>query len=190
MLQVSALTELDAVNNIISTIGEAPINSLDNLYDVDAVNAYRILQDVSRSEQARGWSFNILDTYTLNRDMNTNKIPWSTNYLYLKGSNGEKLVRQGNFVKDLTKDTVIFDKDVECTAILYLPFESLPEQMRSYIISKAAHVFQSRYFGDDILLRVTEAMVVEAWQHLQEYEIDNNDYNLLDHTHVQELLSR
>lgn len=70
-MQLTALTELDAVNSIIGTIGEAPINSLEELTDVDAINALRILRNISRQEQSRGWTFNKTPHFTLNPDVDT-----------------------------------------------------------------------------------------------------------------------
>lgn len=189
-MEISALTELDAVNNIIGTIGESPINSLENLQNVDAINALRILREVSRQEQARGWSFNIIEEHILTPDTYTKLIPWSESYLFLKGSNGEKLVRSGDNVKDLANNRIFFNKPITAKAVLLLPFDYLPEAMRSFIITKAAHKFQTRYFGDDSLTQVTVQDVQQAWQYLMEFEVDNNDYNLLNHTYVQELLSR
>lgn len=189
-MEGSALTELDAVNNIIGTIGESPVNTLEDLQNVDAINALRILRDTSRKEQARGWSFNLIPSYTLTPNSSNNRIPWQENYLYLKGSNGEKLVRYGDYIKDLANDTTTFTQPITAEIILSLPFEQLPEQMRSYILAKACYVFQSRYFGDDSLTTITQQQIAESWQHLMEFEIDNNDYNLLEHTHVQEVLSR
>ncbi len=189
-MEISALTELDAVNNIIGTLGESPINSLETLQNVDAINALRILREVSRQEQARGWSFNIIEEHILTPDTYTKRIPWSDNYLFLKGLNGEKLVRNGDSVKDLVNNQVTFNNPITAQAILLLPFEHLPEAMRSFIVTKAAHKFQARYFGDDALTQITQADVQEAWQYLMEFEVDNNNYNLLEHTYVQELLSR
>ena len=64
-MEITALNELDAVNEIIGTLGESPINSLENMSNIDAINALRILRTISRQEQARGWSFNIIPSLTL-----------------------------------------------------------------------------------------------------------------------------
>lgn len=189
-MQITALTELDAVNSIIGTIGEAPINSLDELTDIDAINALRILRNISRQEQSRGWTFNKTPHFTLNPDTDSKKIPWSSNYLYLKDNHGLKLVRSGNYVKDLFKDTLIFEHPLDVEIVLYIDFESLPEQMRNYILAKACFVFQSSYFGDDNLTKITQQEIAEAWQQLQEFEIDNNSYSMLEHTDVYKLRMR
>ena len=189
-MELTALTELDAVNNIIGTIGESPIDTLDDLSNVDAINALRILRDNSRREQARGWSFNIIPELTLNPDATTNRIPWNSNYLSLKGLNDEKLVRKDTFIIDLKTNTREFFAPITAEAVILMPFDELPEAMRNYIIAKACFQFQSRYFGDDSLSKISQSEIQEAWQYLQEYELDNNDYCLLDNEHIQELLSR
>ena len=190
-MEISALNELEAVNNIIGTLGETPINTLENLRNVDAINALRILQEVSRNEQARGWSFNLIENFVLNPDINdNNRIPWSDKYLFLKGEEGTKLVRYGQYIKDLVTDSDYFPQPITVTVVLQIPFAELPEQMRSYIVAKAGFMFQSAYFGDEGMMKVTEMQVQDAWQHLMDYEMDDNSYSMLDNDHVKELLSR
>ena len=189
-MEISAYTELDAVNNIIATLGEAPIDSLDECTDVDAMNAYRILQEVNRSEQARGWSFNIIEDYVLNPDVSdNNRIPWNSNYLFLR-SKEYKLIRNGKYVKDLKTNSTLFKNPITVDIVILMPFEELPEQMRSYITAKAGFMFQSAYYGDEGMMKVTQMQVDDCWQHLQDYEMDDNDYSMLDNDHVKELLSR
>lgn len=189
-MELTALTELDAVNEIISVIGESPINTLEEIRNVDAISALRILRATSRQEQARGWSFNIIPEHTLTPEAGTGRIYWQENYLSLKGSGGEKLVRNGDYIKDLSTGNFTFQQAITCEAILLVDFEQLPEPMRTYIVTKAAFKFQSRYFGDDSLTSVTTQEIQEAWMHLQEYEMDNNDFNILDNTYVSELKER
>ena len=187
---VSAYSELDAVNTIIGTIGESPVNTLENLTDVDAINALSILRNVNRQEQARGWSFNTISHYILNVDKDTKTIPWSEDYLFIKDNRGHKLIKAGDYVKDLSCNSTTFTESLDVEAILYVPYENMPEAMRNYIVAKACYIFQSRYFGDDTLLKVTQMQMQETWQHLQEYEISNNDFNMLNLTGVAELRCR
>ena len=62
--------------------------------------------------------------------------------------------------------------------------------MRTYIVTKAAFKFQSRYFGDESLTQITLQEIQEAWQHLQEFELDNNDFNLLNNMDITNLKER
>ena len=183
-------TELDAINEIIGAVGESPIDSLENLTDVDALNAQRLLSVINRQQQARGWSFNIVESYNLNPDMKTKKILWDSSFLYLKGSNGEKYAKQGDLLKDVTNNTTTFNDSISVTVILLVPFDEMPEALRRFITAKAALAFATRYFGDETILSMLGNDVKEAWQQLQEYELDLNDYNILNNSSVQELTSR
>ena len=44
-------SELEAVNEILSSTGSNPVDSLENSLDVDVLNAKRILSSVSREAQ-------------------------------------------------------------------------------------------------------------------------------------------
>lgn len=190
-MQLTALTELEAVNKIIGTIGESPIDTLDGMTDDDAINALRILRDINRQEQARGWSFNRVPRYTLYPDKTTKKIKWNNNFLFIKSYYPfMKLIHSGDYVKNLFSDSFIFEHPVDVEIVLHVPFEELPDPMRNYIIAKACYVFQNNYFGDESLIKTTQMQVQEAWQFLQEYEIDNNNFSMLDNLHVRKLLMR
>lgn len=187
---ITPATELDAINNILGAIGESPVNTLEDVTNVDVINAQRILTNINRQQQARGWSFNIIDDYTLNPDDNTHRIRWSDSYLYLRGANGEKYAKSGDYLKDVTNNTTTFYSPIKVTIILLVPFEEMPEAMREYITAKAALAFQTRYLADSTLTQMLSADVKEAWAHLQEYEMDVNEYGMLDNTAVQQLLMR
>ena len=45
---ITPQSELEAVNEILSSIGSNPVDSLENSLDVDVLNAKRILSSVSR----------------------------------------------------------------------------------------------------------------------------------------------
>ena len=66
MLFVS--TELDAINLILSGIGEAPVNSLTESESIDVDNARSLLATVSRNIQRQGWQFNTLTNVTIMSD--------------------------------------------------------------------------------------------------------------------------
>ena len=187
---ITPATEIDAVNEILASVGESPIDTLENITDVDVLNAQRILSLINRQQQARGWSFNIQENYVLNPDETTHKIRWSDSFLYLKGSSNEKYCKSGEYLKDNTNNTTSFDAPIEVTVILLVPFDEMPEAMRQYITAKAAMNFQKRYLGDSSLTQELMQDVQEAWMHLQEYEMDNNDYNILDNMDVQSLKER
>ena len=56
--QITPTTELQAVNTMLSTIGEAPVNSITGTTTVDVSVAKNILDETSMSVQSQGWNFN------------------------------------------------------------------------------------------------------------------------------------
>lgn len=178
------------MNAIIGCIGSSPINSLDNLQNVDAINALRILRATSRREQARGWSFNIEPNFILSPDVFSKRIPFLDSYLFIKAKDDKKYVNSGGYVKELTTGATKFDSPITVEAVLLEDFETLPLPMQTYIIAKSSYLFQARYFGDETLTKNLLTELQEAWQILISYEVDNNDYNLLNHSNVQNVLSR
>lgn len=187
---ITPVTELDAVNEIIGAIGESPVNTIENPTNVDVINAIRILNLTNRQVQAKGWSFNTYESYKLNPDIFSKKIRWLDNFLFIIGTDGTRYVKRGEYVYDFTNQTDIFEKPIEVECILLVPFEDAPEPMRQFITAKAAREFQIRYLGDSALTEELARYEMEAWQALQEYELELNDYNMLDNTGVQQLRRR
>lgn len=187
---LTPVTELDAVNEIIGAIGSSPVNTLENTKNVDVINAVRILNLVNRQVQSKGWSFNIIETYTLNPDVFTKKIRWADNFLFLTGTDSTRYIKRGDYILDMSKQSDLFDSKIEVECILLVPFTDMPEAARQYITAKASREFQIRYLGDQTLTEELARYEAEAWMGLQEYELDLNDFNMLDNTGVQQLRKR
>ena len=58
MTKPAAMTELEAVNVLLTTIGEAPVNTLTGKQTTDVAIAQQVLNEVNREVQSRGWHFN------------------------------------------------------------------------------------------------------------------------------------
>ena len=58
MTKPAAMTQLEAVNVLLTTIGEAPVNSLSGKQTTDVAIAQQVLNEVNREVQSRGWHFN------------------------------------------------------------------------------------------------------------------------------------
>ena len=73
--QITPTSELQAVNIMLSTIGEAPVNSITGTTTVDVSTAKNILNETSMSIQSQGWNFNTHVNYkSLSLDSD-NKVP-------------------------------------------------------------------------------------------------------------------
>ena len=55
--QITPTTELQAVNQMLSVIGEAPVNSITGTVTTDVSVAKNILDETSMSVQSMGWNF-------------------------------------------------------------------------------------------------------------------------------------
>lgn len=182
--------ELDAVNHIITAIGESPINTLENCTNVDVINAYRILLDTNRQFQSRGWSFNMISSITLNPDTYTKRILWRSDLLMFKASDGNRYVKREGYVFNFTEQTFLFSGVLEGSAILLTEFEEMPEQAKEYIKAQAARRFQATYLGDSTLSEELNRQEQEKWGLFNEYEMDMNNYNIYTNTGIAEVLSR
>ena len=113
-------SELEAVNTILSTIGESPLNTLSGSLPVDGTIAKNVLSEVSREVQSQGWHFNTHYKVSLSRDTD-NKIPLATNIVrveidprqYSKVS--YDIVQRNNELYNLAKNEETFDTNFSGT---------------------------------------------------------------------------
>ena len=158
-VSVHAMTELDAVNMMLSNAGESPVDTLENSTHADAVQSRQVLLDASRDVQLEGWHFNTEHGVTLAVAKPTpGKIPVPVNALRVDvsphtGKVGDYLnhdiIQRGSYLYDLTEHTDKFDHDITVTIVYLLPFEQLPEAARYYIAIKASRRFRQMIDGGD-----------------------------------------
>ena len=181
---------LDAINDMLAAVGEAPVNTLEDSQNVDVENAIRVLEKINRQVQSKGWSFNHVDEAKLNRDVTTNKIKWQDDILYIVGTDGTKYVQRGEYVYDFDNQKDTFDSDIEVELIRLVDFDYMPIVARDYIVAKAARIFQSQTLDDDSIGQNLLSQEQEAWAALQEYEMELGDYSMFSIQPVQTLEAR
>lgn len=181
---------LDAINDMLAAIGEAPVNTLEDSQNVDVENAIRVLERVNRQVQSKGWSFNHIDATTLNVDITTKRIKWQDDLLYLVGTDGTKYIQRGDYVYDFDNQTDIFRSDIEVEVIRLVDFDYMPPVARDYIVAKAARIFQTQTLNDDAIGQNLMSQEQEAWAALQEYEMKLGDYTMFSVQPVQNLGAR
>lgn len=177
---ITPSNELDAVNEILSSVGSSPVNSLEDDLNVDVLNAKRILKATSIEIQSRGYKFNTLNNVYLQPDSDTGLVPYARNYIRVF-STGYKLVDRSGYFFDLETDTNEFPTGLTITELVKeLPFEELPVVFRKYITVRAARVFQMRYLtsGDiDNHLQIEEA---SSYADIVDYELMTGNYNVFN----------
>lgn len=181
---------LEAINDMLAAIGEAPVNTLEDSQNVDVENAIRVLDKVNRQVQSKGWSFNHIEDTYLNVDITTKKIKWQDDLLYLVGTDGTKYIQRGDYVYDFDNQTDTFESDIEVEIIRLVAFDYMPPVARDYIVAKAARIFQTQTLNDDSIGQNLMSQEQEAWAALQEYEMELGDYTMFSVQPVQTLEAR
>ena len=179
-------SELESVNTILSTIGEAPLNSLSGSLPVDGTIAKNVLSEVSREVQSQGWHFNTHYKVTLSRDTN-NKIPLATNIVrveidprkYSKVS--YDIVQRNNELYNLAKNEETFDTNfTDATVVYLLPFDEIPEQAKRYITIRSARIFHDRTLGANTIHKFSQEDAAKSLSILKQAESHTGDYSIFD----------
>lgn len=175
-------SELDAVNLMLSVIGESPLSNLSGITMVYAVLAKQVLSEISRSVQTRGWHFNLEKDYPLLPNALTGEIPVPSNCLRVDSVYPDQdtdAVHRGSRLYDRRNHTYIFSKGLKVDMVIALPFEELPESARYYIAVRAAREFQARTVGSDALYSFTAQNEKDARVAFMKSEGATADHNML-----------
>ncbi|MCE9933632.1 hypothetical protein [Aeromonas salmonicida] len=187
MYLLTPTTELEAVNEILSSIGEAPVNSLESGMD-DANMALQILRSVSRETQSIGWYFNREQGFVLSPD-DKGEVPVPENTLRLDSGRKDLMLRSGKLY-DSKRHTFRLGCQVKVDLVLGLNFNDMPEVARRFITLKAARVFQQRTVSSQSLAPHLMADEQAAWEALRADEIEAVNTNLFDSPSIKSSLQR
>ena len=188
-------TELEAVNSMLATIGEAPVNSITGTLPLDASLAKNTLNEINREVQSAGWHFNMRYDYTLSLD-NNSKIPLAENIMRVD-LNPDKysvteydVIKQGSFLYNKKGNTFTFDKALDAVVTLYLDFTDLPENARRYITLRASRIFQDRTIGGNTLHRFSATDEANALAILKQEETQTGNHSIFNNYDTYSIISR
>lgn len=191
-MSLALTSRLEAVNSMLMSIGEAPINQLDGL-TVDASIAEATLDEVSRAVQSIGWHFNTEKDFPLTRSVD-NRIPLTSDIVRIDLVSHEYInidaVQRNGFLYDRKNHTYTFDKDLKAEVVRLLGWDDLPQPARSYIMVKATRMFQTRVVGSDTLAGQLGADELSALVVLKEFDADTADHTVFDNYSVAQVLDR
>ena len=168
---------------MLSTIGEAPVNSITGTTTVDVSTAKNILNETSMSIQSQGWNFNTHINYkSLSLDSN-NKVPLPANCVKADANaqyrNFNYTIRSGNLY-DMDKHTDVFTSAPSSVDLVLVQlFEDLPEYARQYIAIKAARRFAARFVGDAEITKLIGQDENEALMAFHQADSQESDVNIL-----------
>ncbi len=190
--QITKTTELQAINTILSIIGEAPVSSITSNIGSDVSIAKQILDESSVTVQSKGWNYNTEESYSLALDTN-NKIPVPTNAIWIttrSGDSSQKVIIRDNFLYDKENHTYTFANSIKVDMIILLPFTELPEFARRYIVTVAGRRFQARYLGSKELAGFTEQDEATALTTCEQLDAANEKQNILSNDISNRILYR
>lgn len=180
--RITPTTELEAVNTLLSIIGEAPVSQITSNTGVDVSIALQILGETNVEVQSRGWHYNTEVEKTLVRDSN-DKIPVSSNVVQVDAHKDYRLeydiTFRNGFLYDLKNKTDVFTSSIVVDEIAVQKFEHIPEYARKLIVCKAGRKFQARMLGSSELAGFTQQDENEAIVNAERSDAANGDYNLL-----------
>lgn len=178
-------TLLDAVNVLLTNIGEMPVDSLQNQQIQDARVAERTLLEFAKEGQIRGWSWNKEFAYPFDVDSNTGeiKVPtsvvkWNVDPYQLDG----RFVLRGTRVYDRQNRTFQIDSTdapIQADVIWLLSWDESPEAFNRWTTIRSARVFASRMLGSDSLINYTAIDEQAALAELMRVEYGQSQPNSL-----------
>lgn len=180
-MPLTATSKLEAVNTMLTSIGEIPVSSITSSTTNDVSIAIQIIDNVSREVQSRGWFFNTDINYSLTPN-NSNEIPLPANTLRVELAEDSRVynyVERNRKLYDRLNNTYTITKTVKVNIVFFLDFEELPEVARHYIMIRASRIFQDRMLVSAELHKFHEFDELQSYMNLKESEGDIGRHNIL-----------
>ena len=191
-MTTTVTTKLEAINVMLTAIGESPVNTITSSTTTDVSIAIQILDNVSREVQSVGWHFNTDTNYLLAKN-SSDQIVLPTNCLRVDNSNKDAdldLVERGRKLRDRENHTYTITKDIRVNITWFLEFTELPETARRYITIRAARIFQDRMLASETLHAFHQVDELSALSALKEHEGDTRDHSIFDNYSTYRVIDR
>ena len=188
-LNFTPQTELDAINQMLMSIGKAPLATLDTTIATVSF-AQLTLHNQLREVLKQGWDFN--SDYEVEITPTAGKIALSD----IINDDALLSIRPSDRSLDYVQryDPVaaamgIYDRykqsfdefgsnPIKFDVIWFFKFERIPEAARAYIAHRAGRVFQAQHIGSEIIYRFTKEREIETLADLQRDHTNTKRANL------------
>ena len=188
---MAGTSKLDAVNTMLSSIGEAPVSSLSSGL-IEAEIAESILNTIDREVQSMGWHFNT----ELNKSFAqtpAGEILLPADILRADATlkaNAPNLVQRGLKMYDRVNHTFIVGTNADLDVVVQLVFDDLPEVAKRYIVLRATRIFQDRVVGSNTLHDFQEKDEQQALVQLKDFDKAADDHNIFDNYDTFSIIDR
>jgi hypothetical protein len=186
---MAMLTELEAMNQVLSVTGDAPVSSINSTYE-QAIIARRILSEISKEKQAKGYWFNEIDEQLILQDSDGFvNLPADTIRVDIPRDIGY-LVQRGLRIFNKRTNTYVIGDDVYMNLVTELSWDLLPQSFRQMVVSYASLRYNAEYFGSQELTQNILGDIQAKELLLQKEDIDNRDLNMLKSTRASNIAFR
>ena len=181
----NATEELPAINQILTSCGQAPVTTLDQTNPEVAI-AYATLLQVSREVQSEGWTFNKEYHYEFTKDDN-DEILIPNNVIQIKlTENSQNMTydavrRQGKLYDRQNHRYTWEYSPIECDITWEFDWVDLPEPIQNYITARASTLVSGRIVGDDDQYTRLRAQELEMRALANEYETQQGQFTMFGH---------
>lgn len=178
------MNKLDAINLVLESVGEAPLDSLAEATFEEATRAVRYIDRETADLLATGWYFN-RKVYTLTPNGSGElTVPAGCIRLDLvqEYPNGMFQVIDGKVVK-IGRGTMqtTFTESLNVTLVMDMPFDNITDYFaRAYIAKRAAVSMQEALIGSGEKNNRLEKDAMQAFAALQQTEMGYTNYNMGD----------
>jgi len=188
----NATQELPAINQILSSCGQAPVTTLDTT-NPDVAIAYDTLLQVTREVQAEGWTFNKEYHYEFTPDTN-DEIVIPNNILQIKltenvANMDYDAIRRSGKLYDRQHHTYKW-KDIstpiECDVVWEFDWVDLPQPIQDFITARAAVLTSQRIIGDPEQYTMLQQQEAFTRALALEYETQQGQYTFFGHPQGQQ----
>lgn len=170
------LTDLEAVNIMLSAIGESPVSTLDSLHP-DVLSSVLLLKHARLEVLAPGLWFNTEQAITLNLNIDSEIVLPSTCLSVDPIDTSFHYVKRGNRLYNTTLHTYVHTAPVVADLTLDMPFSELPFVAQNLLVLNAAAVLQANFIGDVRKLQNLAIRHETARKELNKAELVAGDYN-------------
>tara|TARA_Y100001956_G_scaffold74973_1_gene82512 strand:- start:266 stop:892 length:627 start_codon:yes stop_codon:yes gene_type:complete len=183
----NAAKELPAINQILSSCGQAPVTTLDQT-NPDVAIAYDTLLQVSREVQAEGWTFNKEFHYEFTPDSN-DEIVIPNNILQMKLSKNSANVdydgiRRNGKLYDRQHHTYKWEDittPIEMDIVWEFDWVDLPQPVQDFITARASALVSQRIIGDQTQYQMLQQQEAFARAMALEYDTQQGQYTFFGH---------
>jgi hypothetical protein len=173
-------SEIEAVNNMLQSIGETPVNTLPTAGVTDASIARDVLHRINRQVQGMGLKFNsdyeVQYTPDIDGFINipSNALRVSA-YYYMSV---DYAVRDRKLY-DRENQTNVFTSSVKLNIVTFLPWDDMPEHVRQYVYVKASRRFQAESVGSQNLWKFSQMDEAETRAEMMRWELIKHSDTIL-----------